>query len=318
MPNLRDKLNEIRKQMNQVIIGKEQIIDFLLAALLSGGHVLIDDVPGVGKTTLAQTLAVVLGCSFRRIQFTPDLLPSDITGVSVYNQQQREFEIKWGPVMAQIVLADEINRTSPKTQAALLEAMAEGQVTIDGKTFPLPSPFFVIATQNPIEYEGTFPLPEAQLDRFAMRLELGYPTLEEEVKLLNRSLAVHPSTVTNPEEVADLKQAASRVFIAPSLTEYIVRLVQATRRHKEVQLGASPRATLYLQGTAKAYAFCQGRDYVLPDDIKLLARPVLPHRLLLRPEAELEGLTPEAVVEGILRMEPVPVIPLGAEGNAGK
>jgi MoxR-like ATPase len=272
--------------------------------------VLVEDVPGVGKTMLAKTIARSIGCSFKRIQFTPDLLPSDVTGVSIYNQKSGEFEYRPGPVMAQIVLADEINRATPKTQSALLETMEEKQVTVDGVTYPLPRPFIVLATQNPIEYEGTFPLPEAQLDRFLMRISLGYPNRSEEIEVLSRQEVVHPLTrveqVVGSSELVSGQQAIRSVHVDRLIKEYIVAVVSATRRHEDVYLGASPRGSLGLQSAAQARAAIMGRDYVIPDDIKALAEAVLAHRLILNPVARIRSSDTRSVIAEILRNTAVP------------
>ncbi|MGA2112245.1 MAG: MoxR family ATPase [Anaerolineales bacterium] len=296
--------------VGKVILGKRAEVELALIGMLSQGHLLLEDVPGVGKTMLARSLAVSLGGSFSRIQFTPDMLPSDVTGVSIFNQQSREFEFRPGPILAQIVLADEINRATPKTQAALLEAMDERQVTVDGISHPLPDPFTVLATQNPIEYEGTFPLPEAQLDRFLMRIRLGYPALSEEIRILESQQLRHPieslQAVTNAREFVDAQAAVREVFVSLQVKHYIVDLVDNTRRYNDVYLGASPRGSLGLMRTSQARAATLGRDYVIPDDVKALAIPVLAHRLLLEPSARLEGTTPATVLQEILGSVPVP------------
>ncbi len=296
--------------IEQVIVGKRPAVELVLLGLLSEGHILIEDVPGVGKTMLARSLALSLGCSFRRIQFTPDMLPSDVTGVYIFNQQSREFEFRPGPVMAQIVLADEINRATPKTQAALLEAMGESQVTVDGVTHPLPRPFLVLATQNPIEYEGTFPLPEAQLDRFLMRVQLGYTDLEDEIRILERQQYRHPidelDQVVGVAELSAAQESVKQVFVSPAVEHYMVSMVRKIRQHPDVYLGPSPRGSLSLYRTGQARAAIQGRDYVLPDDIKFLATPVLGHRILLSPRARLGELTVSDIVEETLREVPVP------------
>lgn len=301
---------KIINNIETVIIGKRATIELAVAGLLCQGHLLIEDVPGVGKTMLARTIALSLGCSFSRIQFTPDMLPSDVTGVSIFNQVSREFEFRPGPVMAQIVLADEINRATPKTQAALLEAMEERQVTVDGTTHILPHPFMVFATQNPIEYEGTFPLPEAQVDRFLLRLRLGYPIPEDEIRVLERQQFRHPieeiQQVVTVEELKSAQEAVKEVFIAPGLKRYIVELTNQTRQHPEVYLGASPRGSLALFRTAQARAAMLGRDYILPDDIKLLSVPTLAHRVILGPSARLRDLTTQQVVEEIVSGVSVP------------
>jgi MoxR-like ATPase len=301
---------QIAGNIEKVIIGKRETIDLAVVGLLCQGHLLIEDVPGVGKTMLARSLARSLGCQFSRIQFTPDMLPSDVTGVSIFNQVSREFEFRPGPIMAQIVLADEINRATPKTQAALLEAMEERQITVDGATRPLPRPFLVLATQNPIEYEGTFPLPEAQVDRFLMRLRLGYPATNDEVRVLERQQYRHPfeelEQVASLEELLAAQEAVKGIFVSPALKRYIVELNHQTREHAEVYLGASPRGSLSLYRTSQARAAMAGRDYVLPDDIKYLAVPTLAHRVILGPGARLRDLTAEQVVDEILRSVPVP------------
>jgi MoxR-like ATPase len=281
-----------------------------VVGLLSQGHLLIEDVPGIGKTMLARSLARSLGVSFSRIQFTPDMLPSDVTGVSIYNQAKREFEFRPGPIMAQVVLADEINRATPKTQAALLEAMEERQVTVDGVTHVLPTPFLVLATQNPIEYEGTFPLPEAQLDRFIMRIQLGYPELEDEVKILEDQQYQHPmislENIVSLDEISKAQEKIKSVYIAPSLKRYIINLARQTRIFNEVYLGVSPRGSLALFRTSQAYASMKGRDYVIPDDIKNLAVPTFTHRLILAPAARLRDLDSIQVIHEILNNVAVP------------
>jgi MoxR-like ATPase len=281
-----------------------------LVAMLCRGHVLIEDVPGVGKTVLAKSLAKSIGCSFRRIQFTPDLLPSDVTGVSVFNQKTREFEFRHGPIMAQIVLVDEINRATPKTQSALLEAMEERQVTVDDRTYPMPEPFLILATQNPIEYEGTFPLPEAQLDRFLMRISLGHPEPAEEIRILDAQQFVHPletlEQVVEAEELLAAQEEVKGVHVDPLIKEYIVAVVNATRDYPDVYLGASPRGSLGLHKTGQALAAVRGRDYVVPDDIKVLAEPVLAHRLIVSPSARIKNVDTRYVVQDILSSVPVP------------
>jgi MoxR-like ATPase len=296
--------------VERVIIGKREIIELVVIGVLSQGHILIEDVPGVGKTMLARSLARSLGCTFRRIQFTPDMLPSDVTGVSIFNQKTREFEFRPGPIMAQVVLTDEINRATPKTQAALLEAMQELQVTVDGVTYPLPHPFLVMATQNPIEYEGTFPLPEAQLDRFLMRIRLGYPGLDDEIAILDSQQYIHPLTqieqVVDIEELSSAQERLKDVYVDPLIKRYIVDIITQTRRHPDIYLGASPRGSLALYRTGQARAAMLGRDYVIPDDIKALAMPTLAHRLIVSPSARLKDVTGEAVVHEILSTLPVP------------
>ncbi len=310
MGNLQDFAVRVVQNIEKVIIGKRDTVELSVVALLCQGHLLIEDVPGVGKTMLARSLARSLGCSFSRIQFTPDMLPSDVTGVSIFNQVTREFEFRAGPVMAQVVLADEINRATPKTQAALLEAMEEGTITVDGVTRILPHPFIVLATQNPIEYEGTFPLPEAQLDRFLMRVRLGYPLAADEVRVLERQQYQHPfaslDQVVSVEELVEAQQQVKDIYAAPALKRYIVEIVHQTRVHPEVYLGASPRGSLALFRTAQTRAAMDGRDYILPDDIKALAVPTLAHRVILGPGARLRDLNSEQVVEEVLHNVPVP------------
>ncbi len=310
METPRDIAAKIIANVQQVIIGKDQEVELALIALLCQGHALIEDVPGVGKTTLAKSIARSVGCTFKRIQFTPDLLPSDITGVSVYNQKAGTFEFRAGPVFAQIVLADEINRGTPKTQSALLEAMEERQVTVDGLTHKMPRPFLVLATQNPIEYEGTFPLPEAQLDRFLLRITLGYPAASDEVAIVQRQQLAHPidalNQVASPEQLVELQDAGKKVYLDPLLIQYIVGLVDATRAHSSVYLGASPRGSLSLSRAAQARALLQGRDFVLPDDIKALAEPVLAHRVIIGAAARMKEVTGPQVVGEVLNTVPVP------------
>jgi MoxR-like ATPase len=295
--------------VERVIVGKHHEVRLALVALLCQGHILIEDVPGTGKTVLAKAIARSLGCTFRRIQFTPDLLPSDVTGLSIYNQKTREFEFRPGPIMAQIVLADEINRATPKTQSALLEAMEERQATIDGTTYRMPEPFLVIATQNPIEYEGTFALPEAQLDRFMIRLRLGYPQPLEEIVILDEQKRTHPleeiSQVQTVEELRELQALVREVYIDSAVSDYIVRLVNATRSHPEVYLGASPRGSLALYKAGQAYAALQGRDYVIPDDVKALAGPALAHRIIVKTSATMRDVEPLQIVEELLESVPV-------------
>jgi len=301
----------VRENIQRVIVGKDEVIDLALVAILCEGHVLIEDVPGIGKTTLARAIAASLGCSFRRIQFTPDLLPSDVTGINFFNQKNQAFEFRAGPVMSQVVLADEINRATPRTQSALLEAMQERQVTVDGETYPLPRPFLVMATQNPIEMEGTFPLPEAQVDRFLIKLPIGYPTAEEEHAILLRFERQDPledlSPVTSPEELLDVQRQVQDVRIEASVRGYVVDVVRATRSHKDVQLGVSPRGTLALYKCAQAWAAIRGREYVLPDDIKLLAPYVLTHRILISPATRLRGRRLADVLMDVIETVPVPV-----------
>jgi MoxR-like ATPase len=300
----------IVENIENVIIGKRSAVELAVIGLLCQGHLLIEDVPGVGKTVLARSLARSLGCSFSRIQFTPDMLPSDVTGVSIYNQISTQFEFRPGPVMAQIVLADEINRATPKTQASLLEAMEEHQITVDGKTHILPRPFLVLATQNPIEYEGTFPLPEAQLDRFLLRLRLGYPEMDDEIDILERQQYKHPITelqqVVTDSELIKAQEEIKGIYIAPAVKRYIVEVVRQTRQHPDVYLGASPRGSLALFRTGQARAMILGRDYVLPDDIKALVKPALSHRVILGPAARLRDLSTDQVLEEVLNRVPVP------------
>ncbi len=310
---MKEKAERILDGVGQAIIGKEKQAAQILAAILCGGHILIEDVPGVGKTTLAKAFARTLGCTFSRIQFTPDLMPADIIGISVYDRAEGKFVYKPGPIMSQVVLADELNRTSPRNQSSLLEAMAEGQVTVDGVTYPLPAPFIVLATQNPIEYEGTFPLPEAQLDRFMLRISLGYPEYDEEKKVLLLN-AVSPvpddlKPVVTPEELLEMKKQAALVFMSGALQDYIVRLVRNTRSHPDVLLGVSPRGGQHLYNGAKAVAFIGGREYVLPDDVKSLAVPVFSHRIILKPEARLKDRSVTQVLAEILHNTQVPVVP---------
>lgn len=305
------KIEQIIEQVEQVIVGKRRVIELSLTALFAGGHVLIEDVPGVGKTMLVRALAKSLDTTFQRIQFTPDLLPSDVTGVSVFNPDSHKFEFRPGPIMGNIILADEINRTAPRTQAALLEGMAENSVTVDGTTYPLAEPFFVMATQNPIEYEGTYALPEAQLDRFLFKITMGYPTKAEEVELLDgeRSSVVLSSvqTVIHSDELVELKKMSQKVTLSDELKSYIVELSQATRQHQTITLGASPRATIALMKAAKSFAFVSGRNFVTPDDIKYLAPFVFGHRLILTANALYNGIKPEQVIHDILSDLAVPI-----------
>jgi len=301
---------EIVENVAKVIIGKKPVIERALAAVIAQGHLLIEDVPGVGKTMLAKSISVSIGCSFKRIQFTPDLLPSDIVGVSIYNRSTGEFQFRPGPVMSQVVLVDEINRATPKTQSALLEAMEELQVTVDGVTRPLDRPFVVMATQNPIEYEGTFPLPEAQLDRFLMRISMGYPSFEEELSVIEGQEKTHPidllEAVATSDDVIKLQDAAKDIYVDTAVREYIVSLIEATRNHEDVSLGASPRASLGMFRAVRAIAILRDRDYVIPDDVKELAYAVLAHRLILSSAARMRGLQPRQVIEGLLETVAVP------------
>jgi MoxR-like ATPase len=292
-----------------VIIGKHVEVRMALVALLCEGHILIEDVPGVGKTMLAKAISKSIGCSFRRIQFTPDLLPSDVTGLSIFNQKTQEFEFRPGPIMAQVVLADEINRATPKTQSSLLECMEEHQATIDGVTHPMPSPFLVMATQNPIEYEGTFALPEAQLDRFMLRLRLGYPKAMEEIVILDEQKRMHPiediRQVLTVEELRQMQSGVKEIYVDQAVAEYIVRLVTATREHPDVYLGASPRGSIGLYRASQALAALEGRDYVIPDDVKQLAVAVLAHRLIVKSQASLREVDPDSIVREVLAQVPI-------------
>jgi MoxR-like ATPase len=307
--NVQQPAERVVANVERVIIGKHAEVRTALVALLCEGHILIEDVPGVGKTMLAKAMSQSIGCSFRRIQFTPDLLPSDVTGTSIFNQKTQEFEFRPGPIMAQVVLADEINRATPKTQSALLECMEERQATIDGVTYPMPSPFLVIATQNPIEYEGTFALPEAQLDRFMLRLRLGYPKAVEEIVILDEQKRRHPieeiGQVLGLEELRVMQAAVKEVYVDQGVAEYIVRLVNATREHPDVYLGASPRGSLNLYRSAQAFAALAGRDYVIPDDVKQLAVAILGHRLIVKSQASLREVDPDQIVREILATVPV-------------
>jgi MoxR-like ATPase len=300
----------VAANIEKVIVGKRSPVDLAVICLLCQGHLLIEDVPGVGKTVLARSIALSLGCSFSRIQFTPDMLPSDVTGVSIFNQATRQFEFRPGPVMAQIVLSDEINRATPKTQASLLEAMEERQITVDGTTHPLPKPFMVLATQNPIEYEGTFPLPEAQLDRFLMRLELGYPILEDEISILDRQQYRHPilslQQVVSSQELEEAQEEVKKVYVAPAVKKYMVEIVRQTRQHPDVYLGASPRGSLALYRTTQARAAMAGRDFVLPDDVKALVHSTLSHRVILGPAARLRDLNADQILQDVLGKVVVP------------
>lgn len=301
----------VRASVARVIVGKDETVNLALVALLCEGHLLFEDVPGIGKTTLAKALSKSLGCTFRRIQFTPDLLPSDVTGLSIYNQKTQEFEFRPGPLFAQIVLADEINRATPRTQSALLEAMQERQITVDGRTMPLARPFFVLATQNPIELEGTFPLPEAQVDRFFMRLKLGYPSLEEESTILKRYERAEPleelGEVVAGDALLEMQRAVRTVRVEDSVREYAVQITRATRAHPAVELGVSPRGSLFLYHAAQAYAAVSGRDYVLPDDVKYLIPFVLTHRVIISAQTRLRGRTAEEILQEIVESVPAPV-----------
>ena len=308
---VQESARSVRQNVSRVIVGKEEVIDLLMVALLCEGHVLFEDVPGIGKTTLAKSLAKSLGCTFQRIQFTPDLLPSDITGISYFNQKKGEFEFRPGPLLAQVVLADEINRATPRTQSALLEAMEERQISVERETLQLPRPFIVIATQNPIELEGTFPLPEAQLDRFLMRLRIDYPSQTEERLILQRFREQQPLSDLEPvlaaERLQSLQRIVRRVRVEPVLETYIVELARATRNHSGVELGVSPRGTLALYRASQAYAAIHGRAYVIPDDVKRVARQVLAHRMIATSQARLHGRVMEQIVDDVLHSVAVPV-----------
>ncbi|MCA9989786.1 MAG: MoxR family ATPase [Ardenticatenaceae bacterium] len=310
MSNVQEIANRIVENVERVIIGKRAEVQLTVLGLLCQGHILIEDVPGVGKTVMAKSLAKSVGCSFQRIQFTPDMLPSDVTGVSVFNQKTREFEFRPGPIHAQIVLVDEINRATPKTQSALLEAMEERQVTVDGNTYRLDSPFMVLATQNPIEYEGTFPLPEAQLDRFMLRIKLGYPSKKDETEILDRQQFSHPvdslTQVVSVEELRAVQAAIKEIYMDQLVKEYIVEIVRQTRVHPEVYLGSSSRGALAIYRLCQARAAMFGRDYVLPDDVKALAETALAHRIIVGPAARIKDIDPATIVHDVLDKIPVP------------
>lgn len=306
----RQMVAEIIRNMEKVIVGKRNAVELAVIAIISQGHLLIDDAPGVGKTMLARSLAKSINCTFKRIQFTPDMLPGDITGVSVYNQKTNDFEFRPGPIMAQVVLADEINRATPKVQSALLEPMEERQVTVDGITYEMPVPFHVLATQDPIEYEGLFPLPEAQLDRFLLRINLGYPSMADEMVIMKRQQRVHPieqlDPVADAADIIMLQETVKNIYVDDLVQQYIVSVVEATRRHPSIYLGASPRGSLALFRTAQARAMMNGRDYVTPDDIKALAEPVLAHRLILPSTDGTRSRSAQACITEILESIPVP------------
>ncbi len=307
----RPLVQALQQNIAKAVVGKDEAIELMLIALICKGHVLIEDVPGVGKTTMASALAKSLQCSFKRIQFTPDVTPSDVTGFTMVSLQTGEMEFKPGAVMSQIVLADEINRTSPKTQSALLEVMEEGQVTIDGTTYPMPRPFMVLATQNPVDFVGTYPLPEAQMDRFFLRIAIGYPSLEEEMAVLERySSQVNPMDTLQPvcggQEILDLQEKLGLVYASREARNYVASITSVTRNHQAVQLGASPRGSIALLKAAQACALLQGRDYVLPDDIRRMALPVLSHRLILTPEARMKGVSAQQILHQLIETLPVP------------
>ena len=310
LDSLHPIIEKIINNIEKLMVGKRKETILALTALLAEGHVLLEDVPGVGKTMLVRALSKSIDADYKRIQFTPDLLPSDVTGVSIYNPKELQFEFKPGPIMGNFILADEINRTSPKTQSALLESMEEGNITIDGMTRPLPKPFFVMATQNPVEYEGTYPLPEAQLDRFLLKLKMGYPSPEEEFEILNRMEKTNPlshlQAITTIEELLYLQQSVREVSMDKGIKHYIVKLVSQTRSYSSIQLGASPRSSIALMKASQAYAFIHGRNYVIPDDVKFLAPYVLAHRLILKMEAKFEGITGEQVISKIVARTTVP------------
>ncbi|WP_413363828.1 AAA family ATPase [Lysinibacillus sp. 3P01SB] len=308
---MQEHIQAVLENIEKVMIGKREVAELSIVALLTGGHVLLEDVPGVGKTMMVRSLAKSVGANFKRIQFTPDLLPSDVVGVSIYNPKTLQFEFRPGPIVGNIILADEINRTSPKTQAALLEAMEEASITVDGETLSIQKPFFVMATQNPIEYEGTYPLPEAQLDRFLLKIRMGYPSVQQEIEVLRRAENKQPieeiTSVMTVEELLSLQRAVREVYIEDSVKGYIVDIARATREHSRVYLGVSPRASVALMKASQAYAFMQGRDFVKPDDVKYLAPFVFGHRLILAPEARYEGVTPEQIISQVIQQTFVPV-----------
>ena len=310
LDDARDLARKIIDNIERVIVGKTDAVELGVIALMCQGHALIEDVPGVGKTMLARSIALSVGATFKRIQFTPDLLPTDVTGVSIYNQKTGEFEFREGPIIAHMVLADEVNRATPKTQSAMLEAMDERQVTVEGIAHGVPSPFMVMATQNPVEYEGTFPLPEAQLDRFALIINLGYPTNEEELEIIERQQMAHPIETLQPvataEEVIALQAAIREVYVDDLVKQYVVDLTQATRSRADISLGASPRASLSMFRGAQAMAVIRGRDFALPDDVKALAGPMLSHRLIVSPAARMRGVSTGEVVNAIVEETPVP------------
>jgi MoxR-like ATPase len=325
VPKIQESSERVQSNVERVIVGKHREVRIALVALLCRGHLLIEDVPGTGKTVLAKAIARSIGCTFRRIQFTPDLLPSDVTGLSIYNQKTQEFEFRPGPIMAQVVLADEINRATPKTQSALLECMEERQATIDGVTHPMPDPFLVIATQNPIEYEGTFALPEAQLDRFMLKLRMGYPEPAEEIVILDEQKRTHPldtlTEVLSAQELRELQAATREIYVDPAVSDYIVRLVGSTRVHPDVYLGASPRGSIALYRASQAYAALLGRDYVIPDDVKELAESALAHRVIVKTSSTIRDIEAGQVVREIVDSTPVgierPVSRVGGPRDIG-
>ncbi len=308
---LQQQVKKIIQNIEKVMIGKNDVAKLSLVALLAEGHVLLEDVPGVGKTMMVRALAKSVNASFKRIQFTPDLLPSDVLGVSIYNPKEMEFTFRPGPIVGNIILADEINRTSPKTQSALLEGMEEKSVTVDGVTLKLDKPFFVMATQNPIEYEGTYPLPEAQLDRFLIKMKMGYPSINDEIEVLTSSQRISPIEELQPvitlDELRDMHQQVKEIFVEENIKQYIVELASKTRNHRHIYLGASPRASIALMKASQAFAFCSGRDYVIPDDIQYLAPFVFSHRIILKSEARYQGIIAETVIENIISETRVPI-----------
>lgn len=311
--DISNRASSVLSELEKVIVGKQQVLKQILTAILADGHILLEDYPGLAKTLIANCYATALGLDFKRIQFTPDLLPSDITGSNIYNRAENRFDLRKGPIFSNIVLADEINRASPKTQSALLEAMQEKQVTIEGKTLPLPDPFIVIATQNPIDYEGTFPLPEAQLDRFLIKLSIGYPNPEEEQEILHRRQQrkddhIVTQGIINAEELLKIRKQIEEIYMHPDIENYIVQIVGATRDYKDISVGASPRGSLALLKLTKSWAALDGRDYVLPDDVKTFAKPVLAHRLMLSPALWMNQHAPTKIIESICNRVPVPTI----------
>ncbi len=310
---MREKMEKVIEEVKKVIVGKDDVLRQVLYTILAGGHILFEDYPGLAKTLIVKSFAQVLGCQFKRVQFTPDLLPSDITGTYIYDRKSGEFKFMRGPVFTNILLADEINRSPPKTQAALLEAMQEKQVTIEGETYKLEEPFVVIATQNPIEYEGTYPLPEAQLDRFLVKLKVGYPSKKDEIEILKRRMAwkrdeIPLNTVVTKEELLEMRKMVENIYVEDDILDYMVRIVNATRKHVQVEVGASPRGSLALMKLSRARAIVYGRDYVVPDDVKATARIALVHRIILKPEPWIRGVRPGDIVEDVLKKVPVPKV----------